>query len=126
MRRCLLPLAVLGVLLSLALWNSAAMAGSTARWRDQLLRADQLAQAGDWSGAEDALAESYGSWSAGRTWLRIVAHHDDVDDAESMYRRAMAFAAGREPDEFRAEIADLRDQLRLLAEAERPDIRNIL
>ena len=49
-----------------------------------------------------------------------------MDDAEAMYRRALAFAAAREPDEFRAEIADLRDQLRLLAEMERLDIRNIL
>ena len=38
----------------------------------------------------------------------------------------LAFAAGQEPDELRAEIAGLRDQLRLLAELERLDIRNIL
>ena len=49
-----------------------------------------------------------------------------MDDAEAMYRRALAFAAGQEPDELRAEIAGLRDQLRLLAELERLDIRNIL
>ena len=43
-----------------------------------------------------------------------------------MYRRAMAFAATEEITEFRAEAADLTDQLRLLAEMERLSIRNIL
>lgn len=39
---------------------------------------------------------------------------------------ALAFAATRELTEFRAEISDLRDQLRLLAETERLDIKNVL
>ena len=43
-----------------------------------------------------------------------------------MYRRAMAFAAARESSELRAELADLRDQLRLLAEMERFSIKNVL
>ena len=111
MKGFLTPLAILAALLGLSLWNASCMASDTARWRDQLAQADVLAQSGDWAGAEDALEASY---------------DDAGDDAEAMYRRALAFAAGREPDEFRAEIADLRDQLRLLAEMERPDIRNIL
>lgn len=49
-----------------------------------------------------------------------------MDDAEAMYRRAMAFAATRELTEFRAELADLRDQLRLLAEMERFSVKNVL
>ena len=56
----------------------------------------------------------------------LVTEHDAVDDAEAMYRRAMAFAATRETTEFRAELADLRDQLRLLAEMERFNVKNIL
>ena len=56
----------------------------------------------------------------------IVSEHEAVDDAETMYRRAMAFAAAREPNEFRAELSDLRDQLRLVAERERFTIKNIL
>ena len=49
-----------------------------------------------------------------------------MDDAEAMYRRAKAFAGAREPSEFQAELADLMDQLRLLAEMETGSIRNIL
>lgn len=57
----------------------------------------------------EVLTDSYTDWSGKQTYLHIVTEHDAVDDAEAMYRRAMAFAATRELTEFRAELADLRD-----------------
>ena len=120
------PLAVLGVILAFALWNSRCVTAETDRWREQLRQADILAQAGEWERAAAALSDSYGDWSARQTYLHIVAEHDAIDGAESMYRRAMAFAATEELSEFRAELADLRDQLRLLAEMEKFSIGNVL
>ena len=120
------PLAVLGVILAFALWNSRCVTAETDHWRDQLRQADILAQAGEWERAAAALSDSYGDWSARQTYLHIVAEHDAIDGAESMYRRAMAFAATEELSEFRAELADLRDQLRLLAEMEEFSIGNVL
>ena len=43
-----------------------------------------------------------------------------------MYRRAMAFAETQEIAEFRAELSDLMDQLRLISEMEALNIRNVL
>ena len=126
MRSCLTPIAILAAILSLALWNGARMTDCTARWRDQLQQVDALAQTEAWTEALDVLTESYEDWSESQTYLHIVAKHDTVDDAEAMYRRAMAFAATRELTEFRAELSDLRDQLRLLTEMERLDIENVL
>ena len=120
------PLAVLGVILAFALWNSRCVTAETDHWREQLRQADILAQAGEWERAAAALSDSYGDWSARQTYLHIVAEHDAIDGAESMYRRAMAFAATEELSEFRAELADLRDQLRLLAELEEFSIGNVL
>lgn len=120
------PLAVLAAILSFALWNSSAMSAHTDRWREQLRQADALAQAEDWPQAVSALSQSYEDWSTRQTYLHIVSEHDAVDDAEAMYRRAMAFAATQEITEFRAEISDLRDQLRLLAEMEQFTIKNVL
>ena len=120
------PLAVLGVILALALWNSRCVTAETDRWREQLRQAELLSQAGEWERAAAALSDSYGDWSARQTYLHIVAEHDAIDGAESMYRRAMAFAATEELSEFRAELADLRDQLRLLAEMEEFSIGNVL
>ena len=76
--------------------------------------------------ALDALWESYDDWSHSQTYLHIVSHHDAVDDAEAMYRRAIAFGETEELSEFHAELSDLRDQLRLIAEMEALNIRNVL
>ena len=128
MKRCpyLLPAALLLILLGLSIWNSSAMTAQTDHLRQQLDQVDQLAQREDWNAARSALEESHVRWTACQTYLHIVTEHDAVDDAEAMYRRAAAFAETEEITEFRAEIADLRDQLRLLAEMERFSIKNIL
>lgn len=127
MKRMLLPpICVLSALLALSLWNEGHIRRETDRWRAQLLTADALSRSGEWAEALDALWESYDDWSRSQTYLHIVARHDTVDDAEAMYRRAAAFAQAEEPSEFLAETADLRDQLRLLAEMEALTIRNIL
>ena len=120
------PIAVLAAILAFSLWNSHAMTAGPDRWRSQLQQADALMQAENWPDTVAALTKSYEDWSQHQTWLHIVSEHDAVDDAEAMYRRAMAFAAARESSELRAELADLRDQLRLLAELERFSIKNVL
>ena len=125
-RDMLPPLAVLAVILAFALWNSAAITGYTQRWRDQLQQAEELAASESWQAAADALSESYEDWSGSQVYLHIVSEHDAVDDAEAMYRRAMVFALEQESSEFRAELADLQDQLRLLAEMERFSLKNVL
>ena len=120
------PVGVLAVILAFALWNSAVITGHTQRWRDQLQQAEALALDENWQAAGDALAKSYEDWSERQVFLHIVSEHEAVDDAEAMYRRAMAFAQEQEPSEFQAEIADLQDQLRLLAEMERFSLKNVL
>ena len=120
------PVGVLAVILAFALWNSAVITGHTQRWRDQLQQAEALALDENWQAAGDALAKSYEDWSERQVFLHIVSEHEAVDDAEAMYRRAMAFAAEQESSEFRAELAELQDQLRLLAEMERFSLKNVL
>ena len=120
------PVGVLAVILAFALWNSAVITGHTQRWRDQLQQAEALALDENWQAAGDALAKSYEDWSERQVFLHIGSEHEAVDDAEAMYRRAMAFAAEQESSEFRAELADLQDQLRLLAEMERFSLKNVL
>lgn len=125
-RTLLLPLCVLAALLTFSLWNIRQLASETDRWRAQLQQADALALSGEWAEALDALWESYDDWSHSQTYLHIVTHHDAVDDAEAMYRRAIAFAETEELTEFHAETANLRDQLRLILGRETLSLRNIL
>ena len=137
----LLPAALLGAILAFCLWNSAAMTAHTDRWRDQLEEADRLVRLEDWAGAAAAIPEpeggahtnpaaairaGYADWTGRQTYLHCVTGHDAVDDAEAMYHRSLAFAEREEDSELRAELADLRDQLRLLAEMEEFSLRNVL
>ena len=108
MRAYGISVGILAAILVFSLWNSSYMTASTVRWREQLQQADAQAQSEAWTEAVDTLAGSYDDWSESQTYLHIVARHDTVDDAEAMYRRALAFAATRELTEFRAEISDLR------------------
>ena len=122
----LLPAAALGAILAFCLWNSAAMAAHAARWQGQLDQADRLAQAEDWGAAAAPIQAGYADWTARQTNLHVVTNHDAVDGAEAMYHRALAFAESREGSELRAELADLRVQLRELAEMEELSWRNVL
>lgn len=122
----LIPAGLLAAILVFCLWNGAVMNARTARWRAQLEEAERMAQAGDWTETAAAIRESYADWTARQTYLHIVTNHDAVDAAEAMYHRALAFAESQEDSELRAELADLRDQLRLLAEMEEFSVRNVL
>lgn len=127
MKKALLPpFAVLTVLLASSLWNSRVMSVQTDHWHAQLQQAQAAAAAENWPDAAAILSDSYTDWYAHQVYLHIVSRHDAVDDAEAMYKRAMAFAAAQEPSEFQAELAGLRSQLHLLSEMERFSIQNIL
>lgn len=122
----LAPIALLAALLALSVWNCFTMTDHTDRWQAQLRQVDALAQSENWTEAAAALADSYEDWDRRQTYLHIVAEHDALSGAEAMYQRALAFAATKEPNEFRAELADLRAQLQMLAERERFSLKNIL
>ena len=126
MRAYGISVGILAAILVFSLWNSSYMTASTVRWREQLQQVDAQAQSEAWTEAVDTLAGSYDDWSESQTYLHIVARHDTVDDAEAMYRRAIAFGETEELSEFHAELSDLMDQLRLISEMEALNIRNVL
>lgn len=127
MRAYIKPLAVLAATLAFALWNGAVMTGHTDRWRAQLEQADALAQAEEWSQAVEVLTDSYTDWSRqARPTSTSLQNTMPWTTPRPCTAGRWAFAATRELTEFRAELADLRDQLRLLAEMERFSVKNVL
>lgn len=122
----IIPIVVLIAILTFSLWNGITINKNTARWNHQLQQAVLLVQCENWDATELALARSYDDWCTRQTYLHIVLQHDAVDDAEAMYQRAMAFTAAQESNELQAELADLQQQLTLLAEMERFSLKNIL
>ena len=118
MKHWLPPAAILAGLLAFCLWDAAHMQQETLRWCAQLQQADQLAVTEDWTGALEVLENSYQDWSSRHLYVHTVSLRDAADDAEAMYRRAIAFAKTEEITEFRAELSDLQDQMRVLSDME--------
>jgi len=127
MKKALLaPAATLVLLFALSLWNGFTIQKETARWSGQLQQAVHFIQSENWSAIETAIQTSYEDWRGKQTYLHIVLEHDAINDAETTFHRAMAFAKTQEITEFRAELFALQQNLRLLAETERFSLKNIL
>ena len=126
MRFLLPPLLLLALLTGGTLYHAHTVEHLTEAWIASLETAASSALRDDWDSAAERLADYYAGWQSSRTYLRITVSHAVIDEAEAMYRRAMAFAETQELSEFHAELAGLRAQLRLLADAERFHAENIL
>ena len=122
----LIPIAILAVILGFALWNGITIQKNTARWSSQLQQAVQMISTENWDSINCTLQNSYNDWQNRQTYLHIVLEHDAINDADAMYRRALAFTKAQEPKELRAELADLQDQLKQITEMEQLSLKNIL
>ena len=125
MKLWLPPAVILAGILLFSLWDADQMQNDTDRWCMQLQLADQLAVAEDWKGSLETLEDSYLDWQHRWLYLHIVSSRDVADNAESMYLRAIAFAKTEEITEFRAELSDLQNQLRVLRDMESFNLRMI-
>lgn len=125
MKHWLPPAAILIFLLAFCLWDAAHMQQETSRWCQQLQQADDLAQQENWAEALQILDSSHRDWRSCQIYVHSVSPREAVDDAEAMYHRAMAFAKTEEITEFRAELSDLQDQMRVLADLESFSYRSI-
>ena len=125
MKHWLSPVAVLAALLAFCLWDGQQMKQNTLRWQEQLAQADAMAVHEDWIGALQQLEKSHQDWQTRFLYVHTVSRRDTADSVEGMYQRAIAFAKTEELSEFRAELSDLHNQVRVLAEMEAPSLLSI-
>lgn len=126
MKSWLTPIFLLAAILAAAALNCRAMEQDVTRWQSQLKQVEAQAAAENWPGAQSLLSKSYADWSSHQTYLHITVEHDVVDNGNTMYRRAVSFAASEEKSEFLAELAELTYQLSCLSEMERFSVKNVL
>ena len=126
MRPICVTCSVLTALLAFCLINSVWLSHRCEEWNDSLLRIDTLARAESWDEAESQLEDVYADWQSVQIWLHIIIEHKELDEAESLFCRARVLAEEEDSVEFRAHIADLLSQLRLLRELEEPSLPNVL
>lgn len=121
-----IPLFILILILVLSLWNGVCLSRRCSSWTAQLDAVDTAAREEDWDSAGKQLDTLYTDWDRCQTWLHIVIDHKEIDAAEGQLQRCRVLCREADSAEFRASLADLRSQLKLLSEMERVSIKNIL
>ncbi len=125
MKYCWIPAAILTLLLGLSLWNAAAVGAAVEPWRAALKEAAEVAGE-DWPRAERVASGTRAAWEARHAYFHVVARHDELDAADALFAAAESAAAVRDESAFRAAIAQLDAQLRVVAERQQPTLQNIL
>ncbi|MEG1917329.1 MAG: DUF4363 family protein [Oscillospiraceae bacterium] len=121
-----LPVSLLAVMLSASLLSGFFIGRDCDRWSAALEEAAVSASAGDWESAERQLEAVSAAWDARQTYLHIVEVHEALNQTEALLRRVQSFARQRDAAEFHASVQELLSALRVLAEMESVNIKNIL
>ena len=95
-------------------------------WCTELDQLQSTAQAEDWDSVRTDLAAFHQGWDRHATYFHIILQHDELNEVESLLARADSFAFEQDEGEFRACVAELQSQLRVLSEMQEISIRNIL
>lgn len=125
MKAIRIPVFVLVLLLTLSVCNAVYLTGRCALWEQQLAEAHRAADAGQTADAAAALDRLDALWQADQVYLHIVVSHEDINNAETLLRRAAALCAAAD-DDLRPTLAELRAALRMVAETQQISVKNIL
>lgn len=120
----LLLLALLVGLASLHVWYLTSQAHVLSQ---QLERAQQQVQAGNWEEAYAMTQQAWEQWEGQMFYLHITLHHADIDQVSTAFQETLAILEQQEqPGEYAAANARILYQLELLVEGELPSLKNIL
>ena len=125
MKAIRIPIFVLAVLLAFSVCNAVHLTRRCALWQTELLAADRAAAAGDTASAAAALDRLDALWQADQVYLHIVVSHEDINNAETLLRRAAVLCIAGD-DELRPALAELNAYLGMVAETQQISIKNIL
>ena len=126
MKATLLSAAALALLLAIGLGNSVYLAVQTQAWERQLTAAEKCAVEEDWDSAALQLEALHRSWDKRESYLHVVTHHEDVEQALVLLEQCQLFAALADGDALLTAGEQLRCQYRHLAETEELHLNNIL
>ena len=116
----------LALLCMLSLWSSNRIHSLTHRLTATLVQAEELAEQGDWSQAEQLTKGAEAEWDRASGYLYTVLRHADTNSIQSGFRQALAYLEHRDETEYASASAELIVQIQLLADMEQLTLRNVL
>lgn len=126
MKRLWMAAALLALLLGASLANGWYAQRLTDGMREQLGRAQALAEQDDWERAEAVTRQVYEDWQNRHFYFHTTMRHSDTDQILRAFRTVLEYLKLQEPDQYNAANADLMAQLELLAEMEQASVANVL
>lgn len=126
MKAFTIPAALLGLILACSLWTSQYVRQRTDHWTGLLERTGEAAGQEDWEEAGRRLQAAYDDWDSSQGFFHTIMSHSDLDEAESLFASAQAVCGQQDDADFHQILAQLKEQMRLLAETQSLSVKNIL
>ena len=125
MKAFYIPAGVLALILAFSLWAGHYVRQRTDYWTTLLEYADEAAMREDWPDAGERLQDAYEDWDSSQGFLHTIMNHSDLDEAESLFAGARAVCSQEDDADFHLMMAQLMEQMRLLAETQSISVKNI-
>lgn len=126
MKKGWLAVALLVAMVALSLWHVSALRSLTGSLGEELRRAEELAESGDWDKAAEVTKAASEQWDGRAFYLHVTLDHKTADDIAVGFAETLEFLECQEAGEYSAANARLMEQLELLGEVERPNLENLL
>ena len=126
MKRIWISLAILALVFGTALLNSWYLDSLTEGMARTLEEAQALAEAEDWEGGQQLTRQVVQQWEKASNYLYIVVRHSDSDEVAAGFREVQQLLEWKEEAEYTSANARLVEELRLLADMEQFNLRNLL
>ena len=125
MRCAKFGLLLLALTLALCLVSLWALGGIIEDTESGLVRAHELAGAGEYAAAADAVGRAERLWQSHELFLGAVLRHSESDELQFLFARLPAYADEDNAAEFQATCLELREHLRHILDTEQPRLYNI-
>ncbi len=126
MKRGWLAAALHAAMLGAAFWHMTTLGSLTGELGDLLAQAEELAEQGDWEGAERMTRTASERWDSRHFYLHATLEHQLTDEIAVSFAQTLELIQCQEAGEYSAANARLMKQLELLGEMERPALENLL
>ena len=126
MKRIWICLAILALVFGAALLNSWYLDSLTEQMARTLEQAQSLAETENWEGGQQLTGQALQQWEQASGYLYIVLRHSDSDEVAAGFREVQQLLEWKEEAEYTSANARLIEELRLLADMEQFNLRNLL
>ena len=125
MRCAKFGLLLLALTLALCLVSLHTLSGITRGTEARLVRAHELAGAGAYAAAADAVEDAERLWRSHELFLGAVLRHAESDELQFLFARLPAYSGADNAAEFQAACLELCEHLRHILDTEQPRLYNI-